>query len=73
MSMCSVELFLKSFPHPSIHSTNIHLRPPTLCQTHREEVRENEADRLSAYSPVRDTEASECKMVNVTERGTTGC
>lgn len=58
-----------SLPHPSIHSTDSHVRPPTLCQTHRRAARENQADSLSASCPARETEASGCKMVNVTERG----
>ena len=40
-----------------------------LCQTHREAARENQVDSFSASCPARETEASGCKMVNVTEQG----
>ena len=36
---------------------------------HRGAARENQVDSLSASSPARETEASGCKTVNVTERG----
>lgn len=55
--------------HPSIHSTESHVRPPTLCQTHRRAAGENQVDSLSASCPARETEVSGCRTVNVTERG----
>lgn len=72
MGACSAELFLRPFTHPSIHSTDINPRSPILYQTQywgTGEVRENKTDRISAYHPARETEASEYKRMNVTEWG----